>query len=157
MKKIKVILVGILIGIIITGFLIITLPYRISNVLSTSMEPTLLPGETVIVKTTDKITRGQVVAFLKTLGEERSLLVKRVAGVEGDYMYCDGEFLWCNGEKLTTCEVLFEYIVPEDCFFMLGDNSADSYDSRYWDDPWVQTKDLIGVVVRKINGWKEVE
>ena len=32
--------------------------------------------------------------------------------------------------------------VPEDKFFFLGDNRAESDDSRYWDDPYVSKDDI---------------
>lgn len=56
---------------------------------------------------------------------DERLLVKRVAAIGGDII---GE----NGQTLT---------VPADCFYVLGDNTEHSYDSRYWTCPFVAAKD----------------
>jgi signal peptidase I len=36
--------------------------------------------------------------------------------------------------------------VPEGSVFLLGDNRDESFDSRYWNDPFVPTQQLIGPV-----------
>lgn len=32
--------------------------------------------------------------------------------------------------------------IPEDCYFVLGDNSDNSWDCRYWEDPYVRQRDI---------------
>lgn len=34
-------------------------------------------------------------------------------------------------------------VVPNNCFYVLGDNSDNSYDSRYWSDPFVKRETVI--------------
>ena len=34
--------------------------------------------------------------------------------------------------------IIFHIEVPEDCFFMLGDNRNDSLDARYWENTFVE-------------------
>lgn len=36
--------------------------------------------------------------------------------------------------------------VPEGSYYMLGDNADDSYDSRYWDDPFVPVTTVVAKV-----------
>ena len=41
------------------------------------------------------------------------------------------------------------YEVPEDSYFMMGDNRNDSQDSRYWVDKYVEKDEILGKVVFK--------
>ena len=36
--------------------------------------------------------------------------------------------------------------IPVDCFYVLGDNTEHSYDSRYWVCPFVTLKDIVAKV-----------
>lgn len=46
----------------------------------------------------------------------------------------EGDTIERNGVSLT---------VPEGCYYMFGDNADNSYDSRYWDEPFVSEEDVI--------------
>ena len=37
-------------------------------------------------------------------------------------------------------------VVPGDCFFVLGDNAENSYDSRYWENMFVKKTDVVARV-----------
>ena len=39
-------------------------------------------------------------------------------------------------------------IVPEECYFMLGDNPAVSVDSRYWEEPFIAIDQILARVIR---------
>ena len=43
-----------------------------------------------------------------------------------------------NGQTLT---------VPAECFYVLGDNTEHSYDSRCWKEPFVERQDVLAVVI----------
>ena len=47
------------------------------------------------------------------------------------------------------------YKVPEDSYFMMGDNRNESYDSRFWDNPYV-SKDKI-VAKASLRYWKGIK
>ena len=88
------------------------------------MEPTLNKGSIILGSRIFKeLDAGDIVIF-KRNGQ---LLVKRIAATEGQQVERKGELI----------------TVPKDSFYMLGDNESCSYDSRYWEEPFVQKKDVI--------------
>ncbi len=123
---------------------------------STSMEPTLVPGERVLVaKFLYRFTeprRGDIVVFRYPI-DNRKNLIKRVVGLPGERIKIADGKVFINGEPLTG--ELFhrtyysagyygqgERVIPEGHYFVLGDNSANSDDSRYWG--YVPRKNILG-------------
>lgn len=73
-----------------------------------SMLPTLVHSQNVIVRSTNKVERGDVIVL--TVDEninklaygikDEELLVKRVIGISGDSVYCINNTIYLNGEIL---------------------------------------------------------
>ena len=111
---------------------------RVENI---SMEPTLYPGEFLIVNKLayklGDLHHGDIIVFHYPLNPEEDY-IKRVVGLPGDQVdIFDGE-VFVNGNKLDE-----EYIsaapiyrgswnIPEDTVFVLGDNRNKSSDSHSW-------------------------
>jgi signal peptidase I len=105
--------------------------------------------------------KGEGVATLRDLGivvrEKRMRYVKRLIATEGQTVQIRGGDVYVDGEKLTgerfdrtyvSDDPRFRFgveptVVPEGHYFVLGDNSADSFDSRFWG--FVDDRDMIGV------------
>lgn len=104
--------------------------FFIGYVPTASMEPTLKTDSIFLgIRIVGSIEVGDIIVFR----HDEKLLVKRVAAVDGDVIEH-------NGQTLT---------VPEDCFYVLGDNTEHSYDSRYWAKPFVALKDVVAKVHTK--------
>ena len=122
-KKSLPFLIPVLIAVII--IILFRTVFIIGYVPSESMEPTIHKGSYVLgIRDTKKIDIGDIVIFEK----DGELLVKRVAYVAGDEV---------NG-----------MIVPNDCYYLLGDNSDNSYDSRYWENPFINRNQIVARVLR---------
>lgn len=122
---------------------------------SESMYPTLKVKDQLFVTkmySRDSIQRGDILVFFSD--EFNELLIKRVIGLPGDdiIVKASGEVL-VNGEVLEETYVVqkdetaifdLEFKVPEDKYFFLGDNRANSLDSRYWSEPYIDFEDIRG-------------
>lgn len=96
---------------------------------SESMEPTLKQGSIIFgVRFYWDIQVGDIIVF----PHDRKLLVKRVAALGGDTVSVNGKYIE----------------VPESCYYVLGDNADNSYDSRFWPDPFVKDRDIIAKVLQ---------
>lgn len=115
-------------------FLLIAVLFRVALLIgfvpSESMEPTLMAGSFFVAS---RFFHGIRVSEIIVFRHEGKLLVKRVVAIGGD------EFV-LNGERL---------IVPDGKLIVLGDNSENSYDSRYWEDPFIDEGDVVAKVIGK--------
>lgn len=83
------------------------------------------------------LKEGDIIIFQ----HDGQLLVKRIAGVPGDIIDLDSLVYMDLREIPKRDHSSLE--VPEDCYFVLGDNTKNSIDSRYWEDPFVRKEDII--------------
>jgi signal peptidase I len=105
---------------------------------SPSMEPTLLPGDHVLVVRylLRGPRRGHVVVFAGRSDE--GSFIKRVIGLPGDSVQLAGGQVLINGEAIAEDAYAHRsespgdtvHIVPRDHIFLLGDNRDHSFDSR---------------------------
>ncbi|MEA2329797.1 MAG: signal peptidase [Thermoanaerobaculia bacterium] len=115
---------------------------RLYVIPSSSMAPTLIPGDHIVVtpyrfgKTPD---RGDVIVFRSPRAADE-LMIKRVIGTPGDLVETRAGRVIVCGHALpepyvvaqATSGAISPQIIPADSYFVLGDNRADSLDSRSW-------------------------
>lgn len=117
--------------------LIATLVLPVLQIAGTSMEPTLNDGNIVLLVKTNNLKTGDLCAFYYS----NKILIKRVIAIPGDYIWLDAEgTVFLNGEPLDEpyvtqkalgeCDVEFPYQVPENNYFVMGDQRETSIDSR---------------------------
>lgn len=118
------------------------------SVTSGSMETTIMTGDHLLIKKTKSVNRGDIVCFKSS--ELGRILVKRLIGLPGDKVTFREGVLFVNGEKVqedyvsTFYEYNGEFDVPKDSYFFLGDNRADSFDARFWSNPYIHKSAIIG-------------
>lgn len=131
-------------------------PVRVS---SHSMAPTYRAGDQLVI---EKITarvhrphRRDVIAF--RLHGTGGLIIKRVVAIAGDTVGLDDGVLVVNGSRVQEAFVDYNLVdatyfgpvtVPPHSVFTMGDNRADSIDSRRFGP--VATRDIVGRVVLRI-------
>lgn len=111
---------------------------RVENI---SMKPTLQPGELLLVnKLAYKLGQprhGDVIVFHYP-GNPSEDYIKRLIGLPGDNIQIQGGLVYINGQAMdepyisTPPNYQGSWEVPEDSYFVLGDNRNQSSDSHSW-------------------------
>jgi len=125
--------------------IVITAVVKPTIVKEHSMEPTLYENNYLLInKMAYKIgdeEQGDIIVFRSSLEDEEGnskLLIKRIIGLPGDKITVKDGNVFINGTQLyedylndgiTTGEVI-DYTVPENHYFVMGDNRLVSIDSR---------------------------
>ena len=126
------------------------------NVPTGSMIPTILERSFLVstrVHNPEKsVERGDIIVFNSV--EFGNKFVKRTIGLPGEHVLIDDAGkVYIDGKLLDEPYVVNEsgqsgeFQVPEDCYLFLGDNRANSMDSRYWQEPYIQAEEIEGKAV----------
>jgi signal peptidase I len=116
------------------------------------MEPRIDSGEYIVINTLayrfGAPARGDIVAFRHERSAP-SVYLKRVIGIPGDRIAIERGYVSVNGVRLDEPYVRFRdtrstaaVTVPPHAYYVLGDNRANSDDSRVWG--FVDASDVIG-------------
>ncbi len=122
------------------------------------MEPHIDSGEYVLINTVAyriaQPSRGDIVAFRHERSAP-SVYLKRVIGLPGDRIAIRNGIVRVNGTALQEGYVRFpdsrsfsEVTVPQHALYVLGDNRANSDDSRFWG--FVSQDQVIGRAVAAV-------
>jgi signal peptidase I len=144
--------------------LIATLLLPVLQIAGTSMEPSLMDGDIVILIKTDRLKTGDLCAFYYS----NKILIKRIIGTPGDYLWINPDgTVYLNGTELPEpyvqekslgeCDVEFPYQVTENNYFVMGDQRETSIDSRSSVIGCVSEDQIIGKIICKIWPLSEFE
>jgi signal peptidase I len=110
--------------------------------------------------------RQQIIIFKPPFDTSQPDYVKRAIGLPGDVIDIHDGAVWINGQRLvepytlgktervdpgayagafTGLPQMMPYKIPENCYFAMGDNRQNSFDSRFWG--CVPRNDIIGTPV----------
>ena len=154
LEYVKMIIFVLAAVLIIQNFLIIN-----AKIPSESMEETIMTGDRVfgnrlsyLVK---KPERMDIVIF-KYPDDESQLFIKRIIGMPGETVEIRDGKVYINGSD-TPLDDSFTpetptgswgpYVVPENHYFVMGDNRNDSRDSRYWNNTYVSEDKILGKAI----------
>lgn len=121
---------------------------------SSSMVPTINKDDKLVVtllQDTNKIERGNIIVF--NSDELKKRLIKRVIGLPGDHIVIHDGIVNINGTDIKEDYVKNNnqfngtFDVPEDKYFFLGDNRANSNDARFWSIPYIDKQEIEGKAV----------
>lgn len=145
----KAILAGLAVGVFVSSTLIAN-----AQVPSGSMEETIMTGSRIIINRLAYIgrepSRGDIIAFYFPDDGETEY-IKRIIALPGETIegadgkiYIDGAVYGEDYIKEEMEGSFGPYRVPEDSYFVMGDNRNNSADSRYWMDKFVEKSEIIG-------------
>ena len=143
--------------------LIATLVLPVLQIEGTSMEPTLVNGDIVLLTKSTNFERGELCGF----SWNNKLLIKRVIGVPDDWIEIDTDgTVYLNGEALDEpyaqqlavgeCDLEFPFQVPQEQYFVLGDMRESSIDSRNTLIGCVEKEQIVGKVFLRIWPLKSI-
>ena len=143
--------------------LISTLILPVIQIEGTSMQPTLLGGDIVLLMKTTRFEHGDLCGFTWN----NKLLIKRVIGLPGDWIEIDTNGnVYLNGEKLDEpyvetqalgeCDLQFPFQVPQEQYFVIGDMRESSIDSRNTLIGCIPKDQIVGKVFFRVWPFKSI-
>jgi len=149
--------IGTLVVVAAIAVLIATLFLPVLRVTGTSMEPNLYAGDIIVGIKTNSFELGQVCSFYFN----NKVVLKRVIGTPGDWVNIDEDGrVYLNNVLLDEpyvqeyafgiCDITFPYQVPDGKIFVLGDNRAESIDSRSTAVGCVAIDEVVGKILFRV-------
>ena len=153
----KTIFFAVIVSLLITNFVIVN-----ASVPSASMENMIMTGDRLVAfrmsYLMDEPKRYDVVVFrFPDDPTHATLYVKRIIGLPGETVEIINGKVYIDGslepladyyiKEPQAIEQDMKFTVPEGKYFMLGDNRNISQDSRYWNNKFVEEKEILGQVV----------
>ena len=156
MEYLKMIIFVVVVVLVVNNFLLIN-----AKIPSESMEQTIMTGDRVFGNRLAYVfgdpERYDIIIF-KYPDNEKELFIKRIIVMPGETVEIKDGKVYINGSKEplkdsftpeTPVGDYGPYTVPENSYFVLGDNRNYSKDSRFWNNPYVAEDKILGKAVLK--------
>lgn len=142
----------------ILALIIVTLIIQTFKIPTGSMIPTLNIGNHLMVNKFiyyfKKPKRGDIIVFVYPVNPKKDF-IKRLVGLPGETIEVKDGSVFINGEELRAPQTIAErhyynegmygeglIKIPDNTYFVMGDNTRNSKDSRFWG--FVPKKNLLG-------------
>lgn len=156
-KEISTYLIIVLIVVLIRTFIIT--PVRVNG---NSMKPTLFDREILLLTKNNRNIKRFDIIVLKFEGER---LVKRVVGLPGEHLKYVNNQLYINDNLIedsysNAITISFDIkelgyeVIPDNHYFVLGDNRSESKDSRFFG--MVDIDDIVGKTKFRLYPFKRI-
>ena len=149
--------IAILVVVAAMAVLVATLWMPVLRIYGTSMIPTLEDGQIVVAVKSSRFEQGDIVAFY----QGNKLLIKRYIAEAADWVNIDADGnIYVNGELLDEpyiaeksygeTNIDLPYQVPDERYFLIGDNRDVSIDSRNTAVGCVSKEQIVGKVIFRV-------
>lgn len=151
------IIIALIISLLLKAFVITTANVPTGSMISTINENDKIVISRLAYKNSDP-QRYDIIMF-KYPDDESQYFVKRIIGMPGETVTIidgtvyvtdkEGKVQMLDDSFVTNCTPTGDfgpYYVPDDGYFVMGDNRNDSWDSRYWGNRYVKKDKIVGKV-----------
>lgn len=123
--------------------------YMLSIIPTESMYPTIKAGQMVYGnRLVTEFNRYDVVVFKPE--NKDVLFIKRIIGLPGETIVIKNKEVYVNNKKVKSDYIKEEmnecenktFVIPKGCYFLMGDNRNNSFDSRYWENPYLPEENI---------------
>lgn len=154
--------------------LAISLLIRPTIVKEISMMPTLAENNYLMISKQSfrfgEVGRDDIIVFHSNLMDEQGkekLLIKRIIGIPGDVLTITNGKVYRNGYRIQepyimggidgqTSGEMYNYVVPDNFVFVMGDNREVSLDSRAEEVGPVRISDIIGKAFFRLYPFNQI-
>jgi len=139
------------------AILVATLWLPVLQIFGASMTPTLTEGEIVVSVKTKEMYPGDIIAFYYG----NKVLIKRYIAGPGSWVdisregivSIDGKTLdepYISEPAFGICDLELPYQVPEETYFLMGDERETSVDSRHSSVGCISKEEIVGKIVFRV-------
>jgi len=152
----KFIVIAVFFAVVINQFVIVN-----ASIPTSSMEQSIMTNDRIVALrlsyTFTEPERFHIIIF-RFPDDESRLYVKRIIGLPGETVNIRDGLVFINDSEVPLRDDFVNghvfgnygpFVVPENSFFMLGDNRGNSEDSRAWDNPFVNKDGILGRAIFK--------